>query len=90
MCMETRGAGGCQAVFVPEPDAFVPAASMTPEANEPHREIGAMRRTSILALLGCALWGRGMLQGVCAQSGAGNFTGDLRCHHDAVQVKCRS
>lgn len=34
--------------------------------------------------------GRGMLQGVCAQSGAGSFTGELRCKSDAVQVRCRS
>ncbi len=34
--------------------------------------------------------GRGMLQGVCAQSGAGDFTGDLRCENDAVQVRCKS
>jgi hypothetical protein len=33
--------------------------------------------------------GRGMLQGVCAQSGAGNFTGDLRCENDTVQVRCK-
>lgn len=34
--------------------------------------------------------GRGMLQGVCNQSGAGNFTGDLRCSNDAVEVRCKS
>lgn len=33
---------------------------------------------------------RGMLQGVCQQSGAGNFTGDLRCEKDIVQVRCKS
>lgn len=34
--------------------------------------------------------GRGMLQGVCAQSGAGQFTGDTRCNKDVVQIRCKS
>lgn len=34
--------------------------------------------------------GRGMLQGVCTQSGAGDFTGDVRCNNDAVEVRCKS
>lgn len=34
--------------------------------------------------------GRGMLQGVCTQSGAGNFTGDVRCNNEAVEVRCKS
>jgi hypothetical protein len=34
--------------------------------------------------------GRNMMQGVCAQSGAGSFTGDLRCENDRVKVGCAS
>ncbi|MBV6416865.1 MAG: hypothetical protein CMLOHMNK_01483 [Steroidobacteraceae bacterium] len=34
--------------------------------------------------------GRGMLQGVCAQSGAGQFTGDTRCNKKAVEIRCKS
>lgn len=34
--------------------------------------------------------GRGMLQGVCAQSDAGQFTGDTRCNKDVVQIRCKS
>jgi hypothetical protein len=33
--------------------------------------------------------GRGMLQGVCAQSGAGQFTGDTRCNNKAVEIRCK-
>ncbi|MCW5569731.1 MAG: hypothetical protein KIT78_01420 [Steroidobacteraceae bacterium] len=34
--------------------------------------------------------GRGMLQGVCAQSGAGQFTGETRCRKEAVEIRCKS
>lgn len=34
--------------------------------------------------------GRSMLQGVCTQSGAGQFTGDTRCSKDVVEIRCKS
>ena len=34
--------------------------------------------------------GRGMLQGVCTQSGAGQFTGDARCNRKVVEIRCKS
>ncbi|HPF26864.1 MAG TPA: hypothetical protein P5528_06015 [Steroidobacteraceae bacterium] len=34
--------------------------------------------------------GRGMLQGVCAQSGAGVFTGETRCKDKLVEVRCKA
>jgi hypothetical protein len=33
---------------------------------------------------------RGMMQGVCTQQGAGNFSGGIRCEKEAVQIQCRS
>ncbi|MGD9597496.1 MAG: hypothetical protein AB7G76_03890 [Steroidobacteraceae bacterium] len=33
---------------------------------------------------------RGMLQGVCAQSSAGQFTGEARCNKKAVEIRCKS
>jgi hypothetical protein len=34
--------------------------------------------------------GRSMLQGVCTQSGAGQFTGETRCSKDVVEIRCKS
>ncbi|MEZ5532014.1 MAG: hypothetical protein R3E69_06490 [Steroidobacteraceae bacterium] len=33
---------------------------------------------------------RGMLQGVCTQSSAGQFTGETRCNKKAVEIRCKS
>lgn len=33
---------------------------------------------------------RGMMQGVCTQQGAGNFSGGIRCEKEAVQIQCRT
>jgi len=34
--------------------------------------------------------GRGMLQGVCVQSGAKQFAGKTRCRDDVVEIRCTS